>query len=97
MKSIFIAFNQAYNMEIADILDRFGCRGFTMWKDVAGRGSVDGEPHYGDHAWPTLNNAILAMVPDEKVDDILQEIRIKDEETPALGLSAYVWSIEKAY
>lgn len=97
MKGIFIAYNQAYNMEIADMLEKLGCRGFTMWRDVSGRGSVDGEPHYGDHAWPTLNNAVLAMVPDEKVDDILQEVSIMDEETSALGMRAYVWNIEKAY
>lgn len=97
MKALFIAYNQAYNMEIVDILDTLECRGFTMWRDVSGRGSKDGEPHYGDHAWPTLNNAVLTIVPDEKVDGILRELRIKDEETPALGLRACVWSVDNLY
>ena len=97
MKAIFIAFNQAYNMEIADILEEFGCRGMTMWKDVCGRGTSTGEPHLGNHAWPTMNNAILAMVPADKVDAILDALKAKDEDTPALGLRAYVWSVEKSY
>ena len=42
MKSIFIAYDQAYNMEIADALQILGVRGFTMWQDIAGRGSETG-------------------------------------------------------
>ncbi|MDE5731790.1 MAG: hypothetical protein K2H95_01950 [Bacteroidales bacterium] len=97
MKGIFIAYDQAYNMEIADVLEELGCRGLTMWHDISGRGSETGEPHLGNHAWPTMNNAILTFVPDEKVDGILAAVRAKDEETPALGLRAFVWNVEKAY
>ncbi|MBR2856199.1 MAG: hypothetical protein IKB85_02070 [Bacteroidales bacterium] len=97
MKGIFIAYDQAYNMEIADAMEEIGVRGFTMWQDIAGRGSETGEPHLGNHAWPTMNNAILTFVPDEKVDDILEMVRAKDEDTPALGLRAFVWNIAKSY
>ena len=79
MKGIFIAYDQAYNMEIADVLEQLGCRGFTMWQDIAGRGGYTGEPHLGNHAWPTMNNALLAFVPDETVDDILARLRAMDE------------------
>ena len=84
-------------MEIADAMEEIGVRGFTMWQDIAGRGSETGEPHLGNHAWPTMNNAILTFVPDDKVDAILAMVRAKDEETPALGLRAFVWNIEKSY
>ena len=97
MKGIFIAYDQAYNMEIADVLEQLGCRGFTMWQDIAGRGGYTGEPHLGNHAWPTMNNAILTFVPDEKVDAILEQLRAKDEETPDLGIRAFVWNVEKSY
>ena len=39
MKTIFIAYNQAYNMELADILEAHGCKGYTMWNEITGRGS----------------------------------------------------------
>ena len=97
MKGIFIAYDQAYNMEIADVLENLGCRGFTMWQDISGRGSETGEPHLGNHAWPTMNNAILAFVDDDKVDEILKSVRDFDEETPDLGLRAFVWNVEKSY
>ena len=97
MKGIFIAYDQAYNMDIADALQALGVRGFTMWQDIAGRGSQTGEPHLGSHAWPTMNNAILTFVPDDKVDDILSRLKAMDEETPALGIRAFVWNVEKSY
>ena len=68
MKSVFIPYNQAYKERILDILERMNIRGFTLWDNVQGKGSRTGEPHYGSHAWPTLNAAILTVVPDEKVD-----------------------------
>ena len=52
MKSIFIAFDQAHRDKIVDMLERSNCRGFTAWEQVTGRGSVDGEPHYGSPPWP---------------------------------------------
>ena len=97
MKGIFVAYDQAYNMDIAGMLQEFGVRGFTMWHDIAGRGSETGEPHLGSHAWPAMNDALLTFVPDDKVEGILAKIREMDEETPDLGLRAFVWNVEKYY
>ena len=95
MKAIFISFNQAYYEMILSIMDRNNIRGFTYWEEVQGRGSKNGEPHYGSHAWPTLNSAILAMVPDEKVDPFLDLLHKMDLQTEQLGLRAFVWNIER--
>lgn len=97
MKAIFISYDQAYNMDLVELLERHECRGFTMWSDIAGRGTDNGEPHLGNHAWPTMNNAILTIVPDDKTDSILNEIKTIDRQTPKLGLRAFVWNIEHCY
>ena len=96
MKAIFISFNQAYYEMILSIMDRSNIRGFTFWETVQGRGSQKGEPHYGSHAWPTLNSAILAMLDDEKVDPFLDLLHKMDMQTEAQGLRAFVWNIEKS-
>ena len=44
MKAIFVAYNQAYNEEIVEVLEAHGQRGHTSWQDIQGRGSVDGIP-----------------------------------------------------
>lgn len=97
MKAIFISYNQAYNEEIVDVLDACGQRGFTRWQDIDGRGSENGEPHYGNHAWPVQNHVILTFVPDGKADEILAQLKAKDEATPDLGLRAFTWSAEQAF
>ncbi len=96
MKAIFISYNQAYGEEIVEILDANGQRGFTRWEDIEGRGGIDGQPHYGNHAWPVMNVAILTMVPDEKVKPIMEALHAKDEKYLDLGLRAFVWNIEQA-
>ena len=97
MTGLVIAYDQAYNMEIADAIEKIGVRGFTMWNDIAGRGGFSGLPHLGNHAWPTMNNAMLTFVPDELVDEILAQLKSMDEETPDLGIRAFVWNVEKYY
>lgn len=95
MKAIFVSFNQAYYEMILSIMDRNNIRGFTYWDEVQGRGTNGGEPHFGSHAWPTLNSAILAMVEDERVDNFLDLLHKMDMQTEAQGLRAFVWNIEK--
>lgn len=97
MKSILITLDISHKETIINMLEHNNCRGFSFLDQVQGRGSKSGEPHYGSHAWPSMNGAIIAVVDDNKVDKILSEIKKIDEETPQLGLRAFVWNIEKAY
>ena len=94
MKAIFIAYNQAYGTEIVELLDEHGQRGFTQWKDIDGRGGENGDPHYGNHAWPTQNYAILTIVPDGKAGEIMEALREKDSKYPNLGLRAFLWTVD---
>ena len=94
MKAILITYNQAYYDEIAAILNQNGVKGYTEWDEIKGHGSVTGEPHHGTHAWPTLNNAIISVMEDDRVEGVLQALRARDEKAPELGLRAFVWTIE---
>ena len=94
MKALFISYNQAYNEEIVEILEGLGQRGFTRWQDIQGRGSVDGIPHLGNHAWPEMNHAILTVVDDAKVDGIMRDLKEKDGQYEKLGLRAFVWTVD---
>ncbi len=95
MKAIFAVYNIAYNEEIVAILSAHGQRGYTKWDTILGCGSQTGEPHLGSHAWPTQNQALLTIVPDDKVDVLLSDIKAKDEANPDLGLRAFVLPVER--
>lgn len=95
MKSIFIVFDQGFYQQVLEILYiNHHVRGFTSWERVLGRGSKTGEPHYGTHAWPSLNGAILTVVPDEKVKPILEDLKALDATSNVMGIRAFVWNIE---
>ena len=96
MKSVMIIFNQAFTSRVEFMLDELGIRGFTFFEQVQGRGSVDGEPHRGTHTWPELNSAVLTVVPDEKVDELLLTVRKLDARNKAVGVRAFVWNIEQS-
>ena len=95
MTGIFIAYNQAYYMEIVDLLEKNYSKGFTRWNEISGRGSRGSEPHMGSHTWPTFNDAILTFVEDEFVDNILNDLNQLDNKTEELGLRAFSWKIDK--
>lgn len=95
MKAIFITYNQALTDRVQAILDENEVRGFTRWGLTEGRGSVDGEPHYGTHAWPSMNASVLAIVADEKIPVLLDALREMDTTTRMQGSRAFVWNIEQ--
>lgn len=95
MKAVFISFYKAFYAEMMEKLDELEIRGFTFWEEVQGRGSETGEPHYGTHAWPTLNSALLAIIPDEKVNALLDAVRALDASAPQQGIRAFVLPVEQ--
>ena len=94
MKAIFLSCNQALYDEVHQTMKELGIRGFTGWEEVAGCGSLTGEPHLGDYAWPTMNSALLAFVDDAaKADAFMSSLRALDEANPQLGLRAFWWEV----
>ncbi|MDD2287276.1 MAG: PG0541 family transporter-associated protein [Bacteroidales bacterium] len=91
MKAAFISYNQTHIEAVEEILNQLNIRGFTRWLDVQGRGSVDGEPHYGSHAWPAKNIATLAIVDDNLAPILKKRIQSLDHEQPGHGLRIFFW------
>ncbi len=94
MKAVMITFDQAHYKDIVDILTHLNLRGFTSWKEVFGRGSVDGFPHYGTHAYPSKNNAILTIIDDSSVEPLFKRLAELNSDYENLGLRAFSWNIE---
>ena len=91
-----IVFNQAFTSRVEFMLDELKIRGFSFFEQVQGRGTVDGEPRKGTHTWPEMNSAVIAVVNDEMVDEILLTVRKLDSLDKSVGIRAFVWNIERA-
>lgn len=97
MKAIFIVFNQANTEKVEYIFDMMNIRGYTWWENVKGRGTEKGEPRMGTHTWPEMNSAALTIVSEEKVEELLDNIKKLDEINKEVGVRAFVWDIVQMY
>ena len=95
MKAVMIIFNQANTERVEYMLDKLEIRGFTWFNDVKGRGSETGEPRMGTHTWPEMNEAVITIIPEEKVDGLLEKVKKLDEVNLEVGVKAFVWDILK--
>lgn len=93
MKAIFVACNQSIYDEVLDIMNRMQMRGYTGWEELMGCGSRNGEPHLGNHAWPTMNSALLTVTDDGKVEEFLKSLKELDRANEKQGLRAFVWDV----
>ena len=94
MKSVFIIFNQSNTERVEYLLDYLKISGFTFFEEVQGRGTNGGDPHRGTHTWPEMNSAIITVVEDDRVDELLQDLKKLDNRNKEVGVRAFVWNIE---
>ena len=95
MKAIFISAFQAFYDEIITIFDKLEIRGFSYWSETQGRGTHNGESHYGTHAWPSLNCSFLTFVEEHKVKGLLDALKALDQSAEQQGLRAFVMPCEQ--
>ena len=93
MKAVFMACNQSMYDAVMDIMNDMELRGFKGWEELIGRGSKDGEPHLGSHAWPTMNSALISVMEDDKAAEFLKRLKQLDEDNGKQGLRAFAWSV----
>ncbi|MCX6260659.1 MAG: hypothetical protein NTY95_07460 [Bacteroidia bacterium] len=96
MKAIMIIYNQAHTEKVEYLLDRLGVKGYSLWENVQGRGTNTGVPHLGTHAWPEINKSILAIVEDNIVDIVLNNVKKIDAINDEVGIRAFVWDVLKS-
>ena len=93
MKAVFMACNQSMYDAVIEIMDEMGIRGFTGWEELIGRGTNDGEPHLGNHAWPAMNSALISVMEDDKAQEFLSKLKQLDEENHQQGIKAFAWEV----
>lgn len=95
MKCVFIVFNQANTERVEYLLDELKINGFTFFEEVQGRGTNGGEPRRGTHTWPEMNSAVMTVVEDSQVGELLNTVRKLDNRNKEVGVRAFVWNIEQ--
>ena len=84
MKTVFIAYDQAHQVNVMEALNDTNARGYTILEQAGGRGTKGGDPHLGTHAWPSMKGPLL------------KRLKRYDDDNPMLGLRAFVWNCEQS-
>jgi nitrogen regulatory protein PII len=95
MKMLFIAYNEAIDEEVMEILDANAVASYTKWAKVLGKGKASG-PHLQSQVWPKANNVLMIAAADEQAGKIVQDIRGLRTTLSHEGVKAFVLPLEEA-
>ena len=96
MKAVVMSCNQSMYDSVMDLMNDMGLRGFTGWEELIGRGSNDGEPHLGNHAWPSMNSALISVMEDAQAAEFLKRLKQLDDDNKKQGIRAFAWNVTDA-
>ncbi len=99
MKLVLIIFNFIYDEPIRAMIERLRIPGFTEVPKVFGTG--ESGRRFGTHAFPGHDTMLLAVVPEEQVPCLLEEIGkfkqgLADRSKRHGGVKAFVLPVERA-
>lgn len=94
MKMIMIAYNEAVDLEVMEMLEDCGLKNYSKIAETFGRGSSSGT-HLGTDIWPGLNNILYAAGEDSKVPALLAAVKELRKTIGQEGLKAFVWTLEE--
>ncbi|MCF8110584.1 MAG: hypothetical protein K9J85_03755 [Desulfobacteraceae bacterium] len=94
MKFVHITFHFEYAEEIEKILDRHRVENFVRYPMLEGK-DRDGK-HYGSQVYPGSTTVVQAQVPEDSLDDVMEDLKaFREEKTAHRHLEAVVIPIEK--
>jgi len=93
MKMVLVAYNEAIDEEVMEMLAEAGAESYTKWTRVLGKGHTSG-PHLASHVWPKQNNVLAVAIEDEVADRIIQGVRQLRSALGQEGIKAFVLPLE---
>lgn len=93
MKMAMIAYNEAIDMEVMEMLADFGLKNYTRVGRAFGRGDSSGT-HLGTDVWPGLNNILYVSLEDEKAALLIDGVKRLRASLGREGVKAFVWTID---
>jgi len=93
MKMVLIAYNEAIDEEVMELLEDAAVGGYTQWTGVLGQGATSG-PHLLSHVWPKANNVLFAVVEDATAEALMAAAGRLKQTAAREGIQAFVLNVE---
>ena len=95
MKMVMIAYNEAIDTEVMEVLGRCGVKNYTKIEGVFGSGEASGI-HMGNDIWPGRNSLLYVACEEKQASQILSCVKELRKNLGTEGIKAFILSIEEA-
>jgi len=90
---VMIAYNEAIDAEVMEVLENCGLKNYTKSTAVFGRGSTSGT-HLGNDIWPGRNNILYVACEEKQSQQILSFVRELRKKLGHEGIKAFIIPVE---
>jgi len=94
MKMVMIAYNEAIDAEVMEVLANCGLKNYTQITGAFGRGSSSGT-HLGNDIWPGRNNILYIACEEKQAKQTLACIKELRKKLGKEGIKAFVMPLEE--
>ena len=94
LKMVIIAYNEAIDMEVMEMMEKCNLKNYTKVMGVFGRGEISGT-HLGNDIWPGRNNLLYVATPENAAKQLasaVKELRVKLGKE---GIKAFILPVEE--
>lgn len=93
-RMVMIAYNEAVDDEVMEVVKNSGEANFTKVMDVYGKGMTSGT-HLGNDIWPGKNNLVYVACTKEQAGKIIEGIRDLRKSIGREGVKAFAWTLNE--
>ncbi|MDD5194915.1 MAG: hypothetical protein PHQ96_04460 [Candidatus Omnitrophica bacterium] len=94
LKMVMIAYNEAIDMEVMEMMEKGNLKNYTKVMGVFGRGDTSGI-HLGTDIWPGRNNLLYVSTTENAAKKLVSTIRELRAKLGKEGIKAFVLPLEE--
>jgi len=94
LKMVLIAYNEAIDMEVMEVLTNCALKNYTKITSVFGKGTSSGT-HLGNDIWPGLNNVLYVVCDEKQAKQMLACVRELRKKLGQEGIKAFVLPVDE--
>lgn len=94
MKMIMLAYNEAIDAEVTEVLLNCALNNYTKILGVFGKGTVSGT-HLGNDIWPGKNNILYVACEEGQARQLLSCVKELRKNLRQEGIKAFSWNLEE--
>jgi nitrogen regulatory protein PII len=94
MKMVMVAYNEAIDLEVMEVLISCGVKNYTKITNAFGKGTTSGT-HLGNDIWPGRNNVLYVACDDKQAKQMLSCVKELRKKLGQEGIKAFLMPVEE--